>query len=162
MVDPGSLPPRNYLSWQKYLADLRLFIIFRPNLDDFGHFWTNLGQFLTNFDQSSTLFWQKVLKHWLRLPERHEVLAGLLCGSPCLKGGAIILPFQKYFLTANKSELNMAEVLKMSGHRCTKPTFVELGGGGIRVQAKNGEIILSFTFIFGVFGRTNSQGAQIC
>ena len=54
----------------------------------------------------------------------------------------------------------MAEVLKMSGHRCTKPTFVELGGGGIRVQAKNGEIILSFTFIFGVFGRTNSQGAQ--
>ena len=29
---PGSLAARNYLSWQKQLADLRLFIIFRPNL----------------------------------------------------------------------------------------------------------------------------------
>ena len=48
VVDPGSLVPRNYLSWQKWLADLRLFIIFRPNVDDFVHFWINFGQFLTN------------------------------------------------------------------------------------------------------------------
>ena len=49
VVDPGSLAPRNYLSWQKELADLRLFMIFRPNFDDFVHFWINFGQFLTNF-----------------------------------------------------------------------------------------------------------------
>ena len=47
VVQPGSLAARNYLSWQKYLADLRLII--RLNLDDFRHFWTNFGQFWTDF-----------------------------------------------------------------------------------------------------------------
>ena len=55
------------------MADLRLFIISRPNLDDFVHFWINFGQFLTNFD----IIGQKVFENWLGLPERHELFAGL-------------------------------------------------------------------------------------
>ena len=47
VVQHGSRAARNDLRWQKFLADLILFINFRPNLDDFGHFWTQFGNFLT-------------------------------------------------------------------------------------------------------------------
>ena len=40
------------------MADLRLFIIFRPNLDDFGHLWTDFGLFLTSFRH----FWTESFK----------------------------------------------------------------------------------------------------
>ena len=55
------------------MADLRFFISIRPNLDNFEHFWSIFYQFLLIVD----IFGQKVLKHWLRLRERHELFAGL-------------------------------------------------------------------------------------
>ena len=70
VVQPGSLAARMYQSWQKYFTDLGIFQILRPNLE--------ILVILDRFWPIIDIFGQKVLIHWLRMPERQELFAGLV------------------------------------------------------------------------------------